>query len=95
MEEYLSDLTQKQVINFCNGKLLGYATDFIIDVSCGRLMSMVLPGEGKLFGLKRCVDLIIPWEKICKIGNDAIIVDIGYSIPESEEVNCCKKRKKA
>lgn len=77
MGESMSDLTDKQVINVCDGKILGYVTDFKIDACSGRLTAIILPGEGGFFGFKRCTDIIIPWEKICKIGKDTILVDIG------------------
>lgn len=77
MEECLTDLTEKQVINLCDGRMLGYIIDFRIDSSCGRLTAIVLQGEGGIFSFKKCTDIIVPWEKICRIGKDAIIVDIG------------------
>ena len=92
MEDSLTELTQKQVINICDGKFLGYIIDFKIDLCSGRMTAIILPGEGGIFGFKKCMDIIIPWEKICKIGKDAIIVDIGHI---SEECfDSCKKRKR-
>ena len=32
MEETLSGLMEKQVVNLCDGKILGYATDFKVDI---------------------------------------------------------------
>lgn len=92
MEETLTDLTEKQVINLCDGRVLGYIVDFKIDVCCGKLTAIVLPGENRIFGFKKCTDIIIPWEKICKIGEDAIIVDIG-SYPKDRDENCEKRKK--
>lgn len=77
MADSMTDLTDKQVINVCDGKILGYVTDFEIDACSGRLTAIILPGEGGFFGFKKCTDIIIPWEKICKIGVDVILVDIG------------------
>jgi YlmC/YmxH family sporulation protein len=91
MDESLTDLTEKQVVNLCDGKILGYIIDFKIDVCCGRLTAIILPGEGGIFGFKKCTDIIIPWEKICRIGKDAIIVDIGTV--QREEIK--EKRKKS
>ncbi len=93
MEQSFICLTEKQVINLCDGKILGYAIDLKIDVSCGRLTAIVLPGESGIFGFKKCTDIIIPWEKICKIGEDAIIVDIGL-LPSNEKEDSCKNSKK-
>lgn len=91
MGESLTELTEKQVVNLCDGRILGYIIDFKIDICNGRLTAIILPGEGGFFGFKKCTDIIIPWEKICKIGKDTIIVDIGM-LPINED-NDCKKRK--
>ena len=81
MDSSIAELTDKQVINVCDGKKLGYPTDFRIDVCSGRLTAIILPGEGGIFGFKKCTDIFIPWEKICRIGEDAILVDIGVFPP--------------
>ena len=93
MDESLTSLTEKQVVNLCDGKILGNVIDFKIDVCCGRLTAIILPGESGFFGFKKCTDIIIPWEKICKIGEDAIIVDIG-PLPCPEKGDVCEKKKK-
>lgn len=77
MNQNMTNLTEKQVINICDGRILGYVTDFKIDPCDGRLTAIIVPGEGGFFSLKRCADIVIPWEKICKIGKDTILVDIG------------------
>lgn len=92
MNESLTDLTEKQVINVCDGRILGYAIDFKIDSCSGRLTAIILPGEGGFFGFKKCTDIIIPWDKICKIGKDTIIVDIGI-LPQNCD-NCDDKKRK-
>lgn len=91
MGESLTKLTEKQVINLCDGRVLGYIIDFKIDICTGRLTAIILPGEGGVFGFKKCTDIIIPWEKINKIGEDTIIVDIGM-LPK--ELGDGLKRKK-
>ncbi len=90
MDEALSCLMEKQVVNLCDGKILGYAVDFKVDICQGTLTALVIPGESGFFGLKKCTDLVIPWCKICKIGKDAIIVDIGF-LPEKEKDGHKKK----
>lgn len=91
MEQSFTKLMDKQVVNLCDGKILGYIIDFKIDTCCGRLTAIILPGEGGFFGFKKCTDIIIPWEKICKIGEDAIIVDIGPLIDNKND-DCNKKK---
>ena len=75
MDESLSTLMEKQVVNFCDGKILGYVTDFIVDSCSGRLKAIILPGDSGILGFKKCEDTVIPWEKICKIGVDVILVE--------------------
>ncbi len=85
MNESLTSLTEKQVVNLCDGKILGYIIDFKIDICNGRLTDIIIPGEGGIFGFKKCTDIVIPWDKICKIGKDTIIVDIGMLPQECEK----------
>lgn len=94
----MTNLTEKQVINICDGRVLGYVTDFKIDACTGRLTAIILPGEGGFFNFKKCTDIIIPWDKICKIGIDVILVDVGNLVPENFDQNGnesgkCKNRK--
>jgi len=71
-----SDLKLKEVINVLDGKRLGTITDIEIDVDTGRLTAIVVPGTGKFLGLfGRNDDIVIPWEKINKIGSDVILVE--------------------
>jgi YlmC/YmxH family sporulation protein len=91
MDEALSALSEKQVVNLCDGKILGYIIDYKADICTGKLTAIILPGEGGFFGLKKCMDIVIPWEKICRIGKDAIIVDIGL-IPNDIKEQSKKRR---
>lgn len=71
-----SDLKVKEVINVIDGRRLGNITDIEIDVETGRLTAIVVPGPGKFLGLfGRNDDIVIPWEKINKIGYDIILVE--------------------
>lgn len=72
----VSDLKLKEVINIVDGKRLGGITDIEIDVENGKLTAIVVPGNGRFLGLfGRNEDVIIPWEKINKIGFDVILVE--------------------
>lgn len=89
----IAELSNKEVINISDGKRLGYAIDFEIDISCGRISAIVLPGNCSAFGFKKNADIIIPWSKICRIGEDTILVDIGCT-PLPEPDFCDKTKKK-
>ncbi|HBS58727.1 MAG TPA: YlmC/YmxH family sporulation protein [Firmicutes bacterium] len=71
-----SDLKIKEVINVADGRRLGTITDIEIDLDSGRLTAIVVPGTGKFLGLfGKNDDIVIPWEKIHKIGLDVILVE--------------------
>ncbi|CQR71332.1 PRC-barrel domain protein [Sporomusa ovata DSM 2662] len=70
------DLKLKEVISVIDGKRMGHITDIEIDVDTGRLTAIVVPGMGKFLGLfGRNEDVVIPWDKINKIGMDVILVE--------------------
>jgi len=71
------DLKQKEVINISDGKRLGFVSDVEIDLESGRVDAIVIPSGGRLLGfIGRDNEFIIPWEKIKKIGEDIILVDL-------------------
>ncbi len=91
MSETISDLKEKAVININDGRKLGYACDFGIDICSGQLKSLIIPGECECFGLKRGSDTVIPWDKIVKIGEDAILVDAHCPPPSRPSCDCRRR----
>ncbi len=74
----ISDLRMREVINVMNGKKLGLIKDIEIDLDAGRIKSVVLPGNGKILGLfGRNDDVVVPWQKIKKLGMDVILVELA------------------
>ncbi len=72
-----SDFRQKEVINVSDGKRLGFVCDVEIDLETGKIDAVILPGVGKLFGfLGKDNEFVIPWEKIVRVGEDIILVDL-------------------
>ncbi len=72
-----SDFRQKEVINMSDGKRLGFVSDVEIDLESGKIEAIILPGVGKLFGLLgKESEFVIPWDKIRKIGEDIILVEL-------------------
>lgn len=72
----VSDLKAKTVVNMLDGKQLGGVVDIELDIESGRLTAIVVPGPGRFLGLfGRGGDIVIPWEKISKIGVDCILVE--------------------
>lgn len=77
MEISFCKLKCKEVVNVCDGKNLGNITDIIFDTCCGRILGIIVPLEkGFLNFFKSNNDLFIPYNRICKIGKDIILVDI-------------------
>lgn len=73
------DFRNKEVINLYSGMRLGYIHDIEFDIITGKVISIVLQGGLKFLGLfGRYDDIIIPWEKIDKIGDDIIIVNFEF-----------------
>ena len=68
------DLKSKEVINICDGKLLGAVCDLEIDIFTGRIGAIVLPGSGIFSSLSQKNRILIPWCDIEKIGKDTILV---------------------
>lgn len=74
----ISDLRMREVVNIMNGKKLGLIKDIEIDLEAGRIKSVVLPGNGKVLGLfGRNDDVVVPWQKIKKLGMDVILVELA------------------
>lgn len=90
-----ADLRDKEVINICDGKRLGYVIDVEIDLCDGKIIAIVVPGECNMLGFGKGNDIVIPWDKIDCIGEDTILVrvsELAFRDP------CCydeqKKKKK-
>jgi len=69
-------LSCKTVINICDARKLGHIINFELDLCEGRITAVFVPGECGFLGLSRSADIRIPWDKIRKIGEDAILVEL-------------------
>ncbi|HKM39223.1 MAG TPA: YlmC/YmxH family sporulation protein [bacterium] len=71
-----SDLYSREVVNMSDGRKLGTVVDVHIDLEQGRLRAIVVPGFRGMFSFfSRSQDIIIPWDKIKRIGGDVILVE--------------------
>ena len=71
------DMKQKEVINVKDGCRFGFICDVEIDVECGAVISIIVPGPGRVFGVfGRDQEYKIPWDKICQFGDDIVLVDV-------------------
>lgn len=73
------ELKNKEVVNICNGCLLGCISDIEFNVCTGEIISIVLPGNGLLASLSSKNRITIPWGDIDQIGKDAILVRLRES----------------
>ncbi len=89
MEQLLkiSDLRMREVINVVDGRRLGEIKDIELDLEMGKIKSIILPGTGgflRIFG--RNEDIVVPWERIRKLGVDVILVEVNnFTDPKHEE----------
>ena len=86
------ELREKEVINLCDGARLGYPSDFEFDMSDGRILALIIPGERGFFGACKNRDIVIPWCKIECIGEDTILIKLSAS-DISGYARSCKKNK--
>lgn len=71
-----SEFTKKAVINVCDGRELGHVCDLIFN-NCGGINAIVVPGKKSLFkSLTSSENLIIPFNRIVRIGSDVILTDV-------------------
>lgn len=74
----ISDLAKRDIINIADGSRLGAIKDVHIDSAAGTVQAIVLKGPKKkylsLMGIGQ--DVVVPWEKIKKIGVDAVLVEV-------------------
>ncbi|MDR3240171.1 MAG: YlmC/YmxH family sporulation protein [Clostridiales bacterium] len=71
------DMRQKEVINVKDGCRFGFICDLEIDECCGEIISIIVPGPGRVFGMfGHDQEYKIPWDKVCQFGDDIILVDV-------------------
>lgn len=76
------DLREKDVINICDGRRLGFICDFLIDSECGKICAVFV--SESFFGIfDKKNTLKIDWCRISCIGTDTVLVDIGRD-------SCCR-----
>ena len=81
----LLEIRQKEVISMGSGPSLGCVMDRLFNEKKGCILALIIPGPGKFCSLiGRDTEYIIPWEQVCQIGRDIILVNI-------DEKECRKK----
>jgi YlmC/YmxH family sporulation protein len=67
----------REVINVLDGKKLGNIIDIELDMEKGKIIAFMLPGQVRGWGIfSRKEEIVVPWEKIVRIGRDVILVEV-------------------
>ncbi len=86
----ISDLRDREIINVNDGRRLGPIKDIDLDLENGRIRAIILPeiSGGRILGIfSRGEDIVIPWEKIVRIGVDVVLVEVTGQQPELPNSN--------
>lgn len=76
MQCRVTDLKCKEVIDLNTGNRIGFVDDVEVILPGGQIAALVVPGEGKCFGLLgRGEDVVIPWCCVRRFGDDVILVE--------------------
>ncbi len=77
------EFRKKEVINIHTAERLGYVGDIDVDLSCGKVISIIIPG-GIFRRFFRRSEYVIPWNSIVKVGRDVVLVDYTNA-PKAKE----------
>jgi len=80
----ISELRLLDIVNIKDGRRLGPIKDLDLDLERGVVKGVVIPGASRswgIFGGGRSEDILVPWDRVKKIGVDVILVD-AQDIPE-------------
>ncbi len=75
MTSRFADFKNKEIIDVSDGAKIGYVDDIIFDIKTADVVSIVVYGRYRFFGLfGRDDDMLIDWDDIEIIGSDTILV---------------------
>ena len=80
-----SDIRRKDVVNICDGRKLGKPIDLVLNENAC-VEALVVPGRsGGLMGFFRQSQegCVIPWNRVRRIGDDVILVEVDEERLES------------
>ena len=90
MKCLFSELREKEVISTSTGARIGFIDDIEFDSASGRITSLVIYGQTRLFGLLGREDnMVISCSDIEKIGADTVLVkvdnDMLYNVNKNDD----------
>ncbi len=74
------ELRQREVINITDASRLGFVSDVEVSLEKGEIEAIIVPGRAKLFNFGKSGDCVITWDKIRKIGDDVILVEMTEGV---------------
>lgn len=83
----ISELRLLDIVNTKDGRRLGPIKDLDLDLEKGTVKGIVVAGPSRnwgFFGGGRSEDIMVPWDRVRKIGVDVILVDVN-DLPGFEE----------
>ena len=83
-----SELRCREVICLADGRRLGYVSDLEIDLNCGKILALILPGTKRWKGLFSVGQYRVAWQEVASIGADLILVNC------CEEIGTDRKKEK-
>ncbi|MBR1739545.1 MAG: YlmC/YmxH family sporulation protein [Ruminococcus sp.] len=84
-----SSIRNKEIVNLRTGLKIGFADDLELDPNDGRIVSMIVYGRPRAFGLMgRDEDMIIKCSNIRLIGEDTILVDLTDDVRVTKSGIC-------
>lgn len=77
-------IRDKEVINICDGKSMGFVCDIEINLKEGRIEGIVLPRQRGFFNLfgKESEDFVIKWKDVRTVGEDVILVEVPVTVDQ-------------
>jgi len=98
MQTTFCELRRKNVINMVDGRSLGFITDLVMEDCSGVILGLLVPSiTNRFFNLFHSSQTFIPWQNICKIGEDVILVELCDSCSSSycgvQTLDASKKEK--
>ena len=73
----LSSFSKKEVVNMIDGRRLGFLTDADVNLEDFSVESITVSVPAKILPVgSDCKELVIPVEKIKKVGEDIVLVNI-------------------
>lgn len=79
----LCELKRREIINVCDCRRLGFVGDIDFDPCTGQIKALIVPGPGIVCGfLGHEKEYIIPFDDICQIGDDIVLVKLEEKPPK-------------